>query len=126
MLYEEKYLKLLIGKSVTATDSYTNFVIPRDKELQANNNYYHSISESTQLIIEEYGLDLINPFIITPSVNDINDLTGLVIVDTHEYAESAELVFNNGSKLILDMRDEVYTGPEAMVLHGPNFLAVWQ
>lgn len=126
MLYEEKYLKLLIGKSVTATDCYTNFIIPRDKELQANNNFYHSITEATQLIIEEYILNLINPFIITPSVNDINDLVGLVIVDTHEYAKSAELVFNNGSKLILDMRDEVYTGPEAMVLHGPNFLAVWQ
>ena len=46
----------------------------------------------------------------------------IVIID-----EYADLLFDNGFRFIVDLRDEAYSGdPEAMCLNGPNnLIVVW-
>lgn len=123
MKYENEYLRLLIGKRVVNVDWSTDLTISREKDKQTAEHIISS--EYVQLFIEEYRLNINNPYSIMPEHIGIADLIGLIVVSTVKRDFDAEIVFDNGCSLIIDMRDEVYTDPEAMVLYCPGFWAVW-
>jgi len=118
------YLKRLIGKTVTKTDISTSTIIGilTNKEEPSNERMIMLL----QLYLEDYRLQIDNPVTIIPLDKELLDFVGLKVFDTNEKKEEAELIFDNGYKIIINMRDEVYYGPEAMSLYGPdNFCAVW-
>lgn len=78
------------------------------------------------LYFEDFQLNINNPISLTPLDKELDNLIGLKVIETDERKEEAELVFENGYRLVVNMRDEVYYGPEAMSLNGPNgFCVVW-
>jgi hypothetical protein len=116
----EKYLNRLIGKTLTSTNLSTSTVLP----INGNGKELYTIANS--LHFEDYRLDINNPISIVPVEKELELLIGLKVIATEERKEEAEIIFDNGNKLLIDMRDEVYYDPESMVLNGPdNFCAVW-
>jgi hypothetical protein len=120
----EKYLSQLIGKSLasTAIDTSTIFGINQSNEDSPNGQ----LIISNILYFESYSLHIYNPISISPSDKELEDLVGHKVIATDERAKEAELAFDNGYMLLINMQDEVYYGPESMCLYGPNnFLVVW-
>lgn len=116
----EKYLNRLIGKRLLSTRISTSTVLP----INGNGKELYTIANS--LHFEDYRLDINNPITFIPADKDLESLIGLKVIGTDERKEEAEIIFDNGFKLIVNMRDEVYYDPESMVLNGPNsFCAVW-
>lgn len=116
------YLQYLVGEIVINTTLTTSTIIAR----KANNDEPDNIQlELTwQLYINNYILNIYNPISIKPDEKEFDDLKGLRIIAANENKERVELVFDNGCKLQVDLRDESYTGPEAMCLYGPDDLCV--
>jgi hypothetical protein len=121
---EKSYLKQLLGKLVTATDTGTSIIIGINmKEGDPDRERTFAM---VQLFIEDYILNIENPTTIYPLGKELDDLEGLKIIAVEETKEEAELIFDNGSRLIVNLRDEAYEGPEAMSLRGPNnFFVSW-
>ncbi|MDB5232366.1 MAG: hypothetical protein JWN76_3171 [Chitinophagaceae bacterium] len=110
----------MIGKRLLSTRISTSTVLP----INGNGKELYTIANS--LHFEDYRLDINNPITFIPADKDLESLIGLKVIGTDERKEEAEIIFDNGFKLIVNMRDEVYYDPESMVLNGPNsFCAVW-
>jgi hypothetical protein len=122
---KEYYLERLLGKVITKTDTGTSIVIGRNmKEDDPNRERTFAM---VQLFLEDYILNIENPMTIIPSGKELPDLEGLKVIATDENDEEAELIFDNGNRLIINLREEAYEGPEAMCLYGPDdFCVVWR
>lgn len=78
-----------------------------------------------RLEIEDYTLIITNKFTLAPSA-PIDSLINTVIVNVEESESSIRIQVSNGLLLTIDLSDEAYFGPEALVLHGPdNLCIVW-
>lgn len=120
---DQTYLKLLIGKKVSKTEHSTNIIIPI-KDVVESSTINTSIY--IQVYFEDYRLNIYNLISISPQGKIIADIVGLTVIEAYESDEEAVLIFNNEYKLIVNMRDEAYSDPEAMYLAGPNnFWVVW-
>jgi hypothetical protein len=118
------YLEKLIQKTVTSSNmgTSTTYGINFPKN---DPNFSRTEIELT-IIFEDYALNIYNPLTILPSDKELLDFIGLKLIVARETKDEAELIFDNGYKIIIDLRDDAYFGPEAMSLVGPgNFLAVW-
>ena len=120
----EQYLNRLIGKTLISTGISTNTIFPINASNSSNSNGIFTISNV--LYFEEYDLHINNPITITPGEKELNDLVGLKVLHTSEKQKEASIIFENGDKIWINMSDEAYFDPEAMVLNGPNhFWVVW-
>lgn len=116
----ENYLNRLVGRFLKSANLTTSTVLPVNGE----GKELYTIANS--LYFDEYRLDINNPISIVPSDKSLGSMTGAKVISTDERKEEAEILFDNGYKILIDMRDEVYYDPESMVLNGPdNFCAVW-
>ncbi|MGZ4042735.1 MAG: hypothetical protein ACXVPU_11405 [Bacteroidia bacterium] len=118
------YLTKLIGSIIQKVDSSISTIvkIKNNEDDQENVKMIVGI----QLSFEEYTLNIYNPAHISFKDKELKDLIGLKVVMVSETKEEAELCFDDGCKLIINIRDEAYEGPEAMSLYGPNdFWVVW-
>ena len=121
---QKSYLERLIGKIVTKTDINTSTAINLGNSNDEPANVKFEIS--LQLFLEEYLLDIYNPITVIPSDKELPDFVGLKVVAISDTKEEGELIFDNGYKIVVNMRDEAYYGPEAMCLYGPeNLIVVW-
>ena len=120
MLDKQKYLNRLVGKILTSINISTSTIFP------INGNGRELFTIANTLHFEEYQLEINNPISILPIGKELEDLVHLKVIGTDEREKEAEIVFDGGYKLLVDMRDEVYYHPEAMYLHGPDsFWVVW-
>lgn len=119
------YLQQLVGKTVANTELITGTVIARKASRDEPDNI--QIELTWQMYLEDYILNIYNAMSIRPDEKEFDDLRGLKVIAVDENKERAELIFDNGTKLQVDLRDEAYTGPEAMCLYGPdNLCVVWR
>jgi hypothetical protein len=79
-----------------------------------------------QLFFEEGSiLSIYNEFELSDS-GDTNSLQGATLKKVEETQDTIALDFSNEQHLRIDLRDEAYRGPEAVVLHVPGkFIVVW-
>lgn len=122
---KESYLKKLIGKTVTGSEigTSTTYAIGKSQE----DPDFERAEIEISIFFDNYFLNIQNPITITPSDKEPLDFVGLKVIATSETREEGELVFDNGYKIIIDLREEAYNGPEAMNLTGPNnFFVVWR
>ena len=123
-MVQKLYLEQLIGKAVTKTDITTSTTIGIRKTKDEPSNEKMEIT--LQLFLEDYLLNIYDPITIIPANKELLDFISLKVIAVSETKEEAELIFDNGYKVIINMREEVYFGPEAMCLYGPDdFCAVW-
>lgn len=63
---------------------------------------------------------------ISPSDKVVSDFVGLKVFKAYETKDDTILIFSDDYKIVVDLRDEAYSDPEAMYLIGPdNFWVVW-
>ena len=118
------YLERLIGKIVTNTKMGINTSYASG--ISQDDSHFETKEIELNMCFEDYCLSISNPITIIPSEKELLDFTGLKVIAISESKEKGELIFDNGYKVIIDLRDEVYNGPEAMALSGPdNFWVVW-
>ncbi|HET6994903.1 MAG TPA: hypothetical protein VFI06_07965 [Chitinophagaceae bacterium] len=121
---ENSYLKHLVGKAVTKTQmtTSTTFALENNKTDKSDPRMEIALG----IFFEDFYLEIYNPIEIIPSDKGLDDFRGLTVVVAKEDNDEAGLIFNNGYKILINMRDEAYYGPEAMYLSGPdNFFVVW-
>lgn len=71
------------------------------------------------------GLTIYNPVRIEPPT-PIDALVGKKVQSMTESGKSIDIRFDDESSLTIDMQDEAYAGPEALVLHREGFpTVVW-
>jgi len=126
MINNKSYLKNLIGQSIKNIDVDINTVVSLKEKKDDRPDQLMSVC--TQIYFDKYRLDIYSKTKIIGAINiTIKDLEGSKVIETNETNEIAELFFDNGNKLIIDLRDEGYSSdPEAMCLQGPdNLIVVW-
>jgi hypothetical protein len=121
----DTYLELLVGRAVTGAEYNTSTVAPIDIIKNGDASFIKT-SISIVVYFEEYRLSIYNNIRIWPPNKEINDFVGLKVLEAFETKEEAVLKFQHDCKVVIDLRDEAYSGPEAMYLSGPdNFWVVW-
>ncbi len=111
----------LIGERITEINSKVSAIHP----LITGSSL---IEHSTSVCFNNYRLDIYNPVKLLGLDNklSIHNLTNLSVVSCIESADEIIIELENQIKLIVDMRDESFIGPEALCLHGPNnLMVVW-
>jgi hypothetical protein len=124
MNQQDSYLLLVVGKTVTDIEynlaTVASINPPEGRAARPAQSIY------LQLKLQEYTLHIYNHFTTYPVEGDIDKYLGLKVIEVAESNTEVKLIFDNGSKIIVDLRDEAYTDPEAMYLRGPNnFAVVW-
>ncbi len=118
--YLEKLLGKVLVRTQISTTTTVGITIKKEDLLQ------QQFSLIYKLYFDDYLLIINNPISIIPSNISINDLVNNKIIIVNETKDEAELVFENGSKLVVNLREEAFYDPEAMSLMGPNnFCVVW-
>jgi hypothetical protein len=119
----DTYLELLVGRTVTGAEYNTSTVAPIDIIKNGDASFIKT-SISIVVYFEEYRLSIYNNIRIWPPNKEINDFVGLKVLEAFETKEEAVLKFQHDCKVVIDLGDEAYSGPEAMYLSGPdNFWA---
>ena len=126
MLKNKSYLNYLIGEVIidVSVDVSTFSQLTKAAEDESTT----VMSVNTQILFNQYRLDIYNKMEIIGRINvHIKDLVGLRVIDINETNEMAELFFDNGFKLVIDLINEAGTiDPETMCLQGPdNLIVVW-
>lgn len=116
----------LIGQTVLTVSDDVATYIPVDAPV--------GFPESGQAVLtrvigfEEYQLSIVNPAHLAGNDGslELSSLKGKVVSRVEENEHTALIGFNDGLQLVIDLRDESFIGPEAMVLHGPDdLIVVW-
>jgi hypothetical protein len=116
------YLKELIGKDVKQVTNEVSHTYPVDKRVDILSNDVQT-EIFVRLVFDSYTLDIYNPIKLTGIISYI-ELINRKVLKVQESDDKILLRFENNAVLFVDMRDESYNGPEAVVLNGPNNLCV--
>jgi len=109
------YLLKLIGKKIT------NVAYSKNSDIDQN-----TVNRDFVFSIEEYSLAIFNKTIFSPDIKSAKELSGSTICSIEESNSSILITTTNGLWLAIDLQNDAYSGPEAMVLHGPdNLCIVW-
>lgn len=122
----KSFLKKLIGQTIKNVDIGINTIVSLKENKGDQSGKLMAVN--TQIHFDEYRLDVYNKSKIIGSRSlSTKDLVGLTVIETTETNETAELFFENGNRIVIDLRDEAYSSdPEAMCLQGPdNLIVVW-
>ena len=113
-------LQLLVGKKVTGIRHELGRTIPLEQPL-AREVYDLFL----QVVFDEFSLNIYNNHSLSNSEN-IDSIVNETLLRVEE--SDSEIVFVFGTTTIsVDMSDEGFTGPEALLLHGPNnLIVVWR
>lgn len=77
------------------------------------------------LRIGDYTLNVMNRFELI-GIDKLDHVKGLRIEAVLEVEDAITVMLQNSIRIVVDLRDEAYFGPEALVLHGPNeLIVVW-
>ncbi|HMQ97302.1 MAG TPA: hypothetical protein PKC42_04355 [Candidatus Nanoperiomorbaceae bacterium] len=121
-------LQQIVGKEVTGVSDDVAVYVPLDSpEVYPDSG---SLTLTRIVRLDQYELQISNPFELKvegeKSNTDLSHLIGKLVKAVEDGAESAIITFSDGSTLTVDLREESYVGPEAMILTGPNDLfVVW-
>lgn len=113
------YLQKLIGKEI--------------KDVYSGNGEYYTLGTGEKqsvaeiiLYLEEYSLTIANNFALVPKHSNINELKGSYIQEILENKENIQIITRDKKSIKIDLCDEAFNGPEALVLNGPNnLIVVW-
>lgn len=105
--------------------------IELSESLEISNNIRYTaeskIELPLQLIVDDFSLNIYNPYTISGLVNySITNLVGNRIDRVIENDESKAFLISGEIEIRIDMKENSYNGPEAISLYGPNnLIVVW-
>ena len=84
------------------------------------------VQDYYQLLFEKnFSMNILNDYMVK-EVNSIEDLKNLRVTSTENNERLVKINFENNISLTVDLNDNAYHGPEAIVLYGPNNkIVVW-
>lgn len=116
-----EHLNRLVGKTITG--------------ISAGEGTYYSLNEKERppqivpeiyISIEDHSLTISNKIIFKKNTASINIFSGKKIKNIVETKDEIKITTEDENWFVVDLREEAYSGPEAMSLHGPdNFWVVW-
>jgi hypothetical protein len=116
------HLKELIGKDVKQVTNEVSNTYPVGKRVDILSNDIQT-EIFVRLVFDSYTLDIYNPIKLAGIISYI-ELINRKVLKVQESDDKIVLSFENNAVLFVDMWDESYNGPEAVVLNGPNNLCV--
>jgi len=124
---KKTFLNSIIGETIKKTNAEISTIIPLKKNKEDVGDELTLVY--SQLYFDNYTLLIYNNYKIICNNNQaikIDELVNSRVLRTNEEKDFVELIFDNNCKLIVDLRDDAYNGPDAMCLKGPNDLfVVW-
>ena len=83
------------------------------------------IETPLRLSFDLYTLDIYNRWTFISEISKrVEELKGQELISIRTISETLELRFNTSDVIQIDMSDNGYIGPEALVLNGPDSLTV--
>lgn len=123
MVPEVRYLKLLIDRQVIDVGTEISTTIP----IMDNNPDNILIETPLRISFDIYTLFIYNRWTFLSEKSErVEELKGKELTCVQTVSETLELWFNSADVIKIDMSDNGYIGPEALVLNGPdNLTVVW-
>jgi hypothetical protein len=123
MVPEVRYLKLLIDRQVVDVGTEISTTIP----IMDNNPDNILIETPLRISFDIYTLFIYNRWTFLSEKSErVEELNGKQLTCVQTVSETLELWFNSVDVIKIDMSDNGYIGPEALVLDGPdNLTVVW-
>ena len=113
-------LKELKGKKINSVE----FILSSTNEI--NNKENTSLEVHLLLFFNDYYLSIFNNFSLLVNNKNVNKLVGDTLIEIKEDEDTIDFIFLSGERLQVNMKEDGYSGPEAMHLAGPNSLnVVW-
>jgi hypothetical protein len=118
------YLDNIKGKKIIdlqfLTETY--YPIKTEKEDKSEPQTVPSI----WLDLGDYKITITNPITLENTPGDIYTFLNKIIINVVESDKHVCIVTSDGQKLNIDLSEDAYVGPEAIVLYGPNdLIVVW-
>lgn len=123
MIPEVGPLKLLINRRIVAITTEISATIP----LMDNDTDHVQIETPLRLDFGLYTLDIYNVWTYSSELSTrVEELKGQELTSIQTISETLEFRFSSTDAITIDMSDNGYIGPEAVVLNGPdNLIVVW-
>jgi hypothetical protein len=123
MVPEVRYLKLLIDRQVVDVGTEISTTIP----IMDNNSDNILIETPLRISFDIYTLFIYNRWTFLGENSErVEELKGKELTCVQTVSETLEFWFNSADVINIDMSDNGYIGPEALVLDGPdNLTVVW-
>jgi hypothetical protein len=123
MISEVGHLKLLVDRLVVDVGTEISTTIP----IMDNNPDKILIETPLRISFDLYTLFIYNRWTFTSEISErVEQLKGQELTRIRAVSETLELWFNSADIIKIDMSDNGYIGPEALVLNGPdNLTVVW-
>ena len=123
MVPEVRYLKLLIDRQVVDVGTEISTTIP----IMDNNPDNILIETPLRISFDIYTLFIYNRWtFLSENSERVEELKGKELISVQIVSETLELWFKAADVVKIDMSDDGYIGPEALVLDGPdNLTVVW-
>ena len=123
MIPEVGHLKFLVDRWVVDVGTEISTTIP----MMDNNPDNILIETPLRISFDLYTLFIYNRWtFISESSKRVEELKGQELTSIRTVSETLELRFNSADVIQIDMSDNGYIGPEALVLNGPdNLTVVW-
>ncbi len=113
------YLKLLEGKQIQHLYVGEGFIycLQTGREL---------IVPEIVIVMEDYHLCISNRIMLDPPQTKIEDLVGCFVQEGRDDDLEVTIITTDHRTLVIDLREDAWVGPEALVLNGPeNLIVVW-
>ena len=123
MIAEVGPLKFLVEREVVDVGTEISTTVP----MMDNNPEKILIETPLRISFDLYMLLIYNRWTFIGEISKrIQDLKGQKLKSIRTISQTFELGFNSADVIQIDMSDNGYLGPEALVLHGPNnLIVVW-
>jgi len=123
MIPEVGPLKFLVDRWVVDVGTEISTTIP----IMDNNPDNILIETPLRISFDLYTLLIYNRWTFISEISDrVEELKGQELTSIRTVSETLELWFNSSDLIQIDMSDNGYIGPEALVLNGPdNLTVVW-
>lgn len=118
------YIEGLQGKTIRSVSNEISETFVINPQIKPSENE-SKVELFVRIGVGEYYLHVYNPYNLVGIVS-INDLIGRRIVKTEECEDSISFIFEENTRLTINLSDNAFIGPEALVLFGPdNLCVVW-
>lgn len=119
------YLKRLEGLVIDDVSSSVATFHPLQSEGSSLSHVETQSVGQHVLRIGDYTLTIMNRCKLE-GLDSLDQTGGLRITAVNETEDAVTLMLQDSIRIVIDLRDEAYVGPEALVLHGPDdLIVVW-
>ena len=121
----QDYLNRLVGLVIEDFSSSVINYHPIDSNVSSTSEMGPKDVPGYQLKVGPYALTILNHFKLK-GIQDLHQSKGLRVLHVVESKDEVIIELQNLIEIVVNLRDEAYYGPEALILEGPgDLIVVW-